>query len=106
MSLLEGLLLDSLLNPPVVTQEIWLANRTDAKGSGTQADPYQVPPTDAANTTDDLMFDAWMRIMPTTGMTVRLQPGTYYTRGWRNGYGTTLGWKPAAKLRIVGSGIG
>jgi hypothetical protein len=110
MSLLDALVLDSLLNPPVVLQEIWLANRSDAKGSGTQADPYWAPSVDAATTTEDLIFDQMMRIivagMPATGMTVRLQPGTYYTRGWRNGYGTTLGWKPASKLRIVGSGVG
>jgi hypothetical protein len=109
MSLLDALVLDSLLNPPVVLQEIWIANRVDARGAGTQADPYGVSPNDATNTSQDLEFDSVLRTivasMPSTGMTVRLQPGTYFTRGFRTAY-SGLGWKPAAKLRLVGSGVG
>jgi hypothetical protein len=108
MSLLDALVLDSLLNPPVVTQEIWLANRSDAKGSGTQADPYQAG---GASSDSDPIFDQLMRVTIVPGlsskaMTVRLQPGTYYTKGWNSSYSGSQGWKPGSGLRIVGSGIG
>jgi hypothetical protein len=96
MSLLDALVLDSLLNPPVVTQEIWLANRSDAKGAGTQADPYQAG---GSSSDSDPVFDQLMRgtIVPglaSKPMTVRLQPGTYYTKGWNSSYSASQGWRP------------
>src|SRR4051812_47136433 len=98
MSLLDGLLLDSLLNPPVVAQEIWLANRTDspATGAGTQADPYSAGGTidDADPIFDQVMRkigDAWDSAKP---LTIRLQPGEYFTRGYNPNYTSTEGWRP------------
>ncbi len=40
-------------------------------------------------------------------MTVRLQPGMYYTRGFNTSYNlTTNGWRPKSGMRIIGSGLG
>src|SRR5689334_11906902 len=109
MSLLDGLILDGALNPPVVKQEIWLAIRTDgATGAGTEDDPYNCTGRDSDA---DPKFDQIMRLivsnypfnpLPTT---IRLQPGTYYTKGFGSAQSAGEGWTAAAGMRMVGSGI-
>src|SRR4051794_26585011 len=74
MSLMEGLLLDAVYNPPVVTQNIFIAKRSDASpGSGTLLDPY------GANSAAD--FDNIFANKITTDSAVFLGPGTFQTSG-------------------------
>jgi hypothetical protein len=111
MSLVEGLLLDNLLETTML-QEVWLANRTDyadtlKAGAGIELDPFQAK---GAASQSDPPFDQVMRALSTLytldGMprTVRLLPGTYYTRGSNSSY-SGVGWQPFSGLRIVGSSI-
>lgn len=109
MSLLDGILLDNLLQT-VMLQDVWLANRTDYSastkaGAGTELDPFQAQGTDADA---DPPFDQIMRELKTkypAGVTVRLLPGTYYTRGAHSGYTTSQGWQPFNNLRIAGTSM-
>ena len=109
MSLLDGLVLDGVLNPPVVKQEIWLAIRADgATGAGTEDDPYDVS---GAGSDTDPRFDRIMRaigatVSATAPMTIRLQPGVFFTRGYRGAQSSGEGWTPTSGMRIVGSGVG
>ena len=105
MSLLSGLLLDSLLNT-VVQQDVWLANRTDsATGAGTELDPFSVPATLPENIPSDWdpSFDQILRALP-SHTAIRLMPGLYWTRGFNPSY-SNRGWRPASGMRIVGAGV-
>lgn len=104
MSIFEALLEDSLYET-VVQQEVWLAVRTDGvPGAGTIENPYNCS---GAVTDTDPKFDQVMRQLAATysgsvPVTIRLQPGTFYTRG----NSATNGWAPKSKWRIVGAGMG
>lgn len=92
MSLLDAFLEDGLYNPPVVTQDVWLAIRTDdATGSGTALDPY--------NAKSQALFDGIMSTKMAANTTIHLGPGLFQTKGNQTG-----GWKILSGVRLVGSG--
>ena len=108
MSLLEALLEDELLNPPVVQMEIWIALRTDGvPGSGTRADPYN---GSTAALLDGVLSDSTR--VPDKAF-IHFGPGIFETTG---GFGAfapgdptptpyVVGWEPRSGWRLVGSGI-
>lgn len=86
-------LTDALLLDPYPF-EIWIAQRSGQKGTGTLNDPFD------GSTADK--FDARMKELPGPTL-VHLGPGTFET----NGYSDDLAdpWQIRAGMRIVGSGM-
>lgn len=114
--MLSAFLLDTLLPRSIMQQEVVLANRTDypntpsdptgtlIRGSGLVLDPYQA----AGGASDiDPPFDKIMRSLAGQQVSVRLLPGTYYTRGFSTTtrFNSDIGWKPWSGLRIVGTSL-
>ena len=97
MSLLDSLLLDDY------RINFWIAARTDGiKGSGTIGDPYD---GSTAAKFDALMRDLAAQTTATVGVRVNLGPGIFETAGYYDGIDPSAGWRPSARMKIVGSGI-
>ena len=75
--------------------EVWIAKRTDAKGSGTASDPFD---GSTASKLDSILNGLAVNTH------VHLGPGSFDTAGYADGEAT--GWQPKAGMKIEGSGVG
>ena len=96
MSLLDALLRDSLLNPPVMQQNYYIALRTDGvKGAGTMEDPF--------NGSTQALFDAAINNIPAFS-TIFLGPSKFDANGVVTQPFLTNGITLKNGQRLVGSG--
>ncbi|HTG45367.1 MAG TPA: hypothetical protein VK633_12625, partial [Verrucomicrobiae bacterium] len=107
MSLLNAFLRDALLQT-VMQQDVYLAVRTDAPaggGAGTWDDPYYAASPSLSESANADLFDAVMNSSTKVpvGATVRMGPGTFFTKG--NANNGTGAWA-AKNGRLLGSGMG
>lgn len=97
MAILEGLLLDNLLEN-VVRSEVYIAIRNDLDatrfGSGTVDDPYDGSKAGSVYKLDIILNDP---AKVPANSTIFLGPGTFYTKG-------SVAWAPRSGWRIIGSG--
>jgi hypothetical protein len=103
-SLAEGLLLDGVYDPPIVTQDVYIALRSDSStGAGTAENPFR------GNTAAE--FDAVMRkvckndalTLQSINTTVHLGPGEFQTVGGNTG-STANGFVLCNTVRVTGAG--
>ena len=100
-SLLDALLLDGLADSVIeagsAKRDVFIALRKDDQpGRGTESDPY-----DGSRFGFDLaMHKLGVDPEPTDFHVVRLGPGTFLTKGSKEG-----DWRPHSGQRIIGSGI-
>lgn len=104
---MESFLTDALLQT-VMLQDIWLAVREDAPaggGAGTWDDPFYAANPNLTDAQNADLFDAIMNdpVKVPEGFTVRLGPGTFYTRG--HSTSSTGAWSPRNYTRLLGSGM-
>ncbi len=101
MAILEGLLLDNLLEN-IVRSEVYIALRSDLAASttrfgvGTSEDPF-----DGSKSGSIYKFDEILRNLP-PNTTVYLSPGEFPTKGFRDS--SSSGWAVKNGLRIIGGG--
>lgn len=91
----------ALLNTSASPKEVFVALRKDgATGTGSEQDPFNGVGYVGDNPANARRFDAVMGSLVGSGITVRLGPGTFLTRGRLRG-----GWDPQPSQRVLGSGV-
>jgi hypothetical protein len=109
-TLLDALFEDSLLNPPVMQQNFYIAIRRDgAEGSGTENDPWNGYYYLGDNTSNQTRFDWAMSRVPKNS-TVFIGPSDFTTGAEKyfltRGFPNSNGFRVWSGQRIVGAGMG